>query len=108
MKTEHEIYCRISDGKVSAADGTFYSALPNERKKAENIGLCNILFEEKAYIDALDESERKNSYTVQEISYSYGVYFDEQMFYFVPLCRITYGDGESRLYNFISGELYEA
>ena len=36
----------------------------------------------------------------------YGVYFDENAFYFIPLCRITYADGESRTYNFISGELY--
>lgn len=106
METENKIFCRVSDGEVVSADGTLYTAFPDERKKAENFGLCNILFEEKAYIDALDESERKQSYTVADVSYSYGVYFDETVFYFVPLCRITYADGESRTYNFISGELY--
>lgn len=106
MKTENRILCRVSEGKIVSADGTLFTAFPNERKKAENIGLCNLLFEEKAYIDALDESERKPSYTVTDVSYSYSVYFDENAFYFIPLCRITYADGESRTYNFISGELY--
>ena len=107
IKTENEIYCRISDEKVSAADGLLCTVLPTARKKAENIGLCNLLFEEKAYIDALDESERKLSYTLKDVSYSYGVYFDGNVFYLIPLCRITYEDGENRTYNFISGELYE-
>ncbi|MBE6665211.1 MAG: hypothetical protein E7603_03180 [Ruminococcaceae bacterium] len=105
-KTENKIFCRVSQGKVVSADGMLCTAFPDERKKAENIGLCNLLFEEKAYIDALDASERKPSYTVADVSYSYGVYFDENIFYFIPLCRITYADGESRTYNFISGELY--
>ena len=106
MQTENKIFCRVSEGAVVSADGMLCTAFPNERKKAENIGLCNLLFEEKAYIDALDESERKSPYTVADISYSYGVYFDENVFYFIPLCRITYADGECRTYNFISGELY--
>ncbi|MBR5188213.1 MAG: hypothetical protein IKW18_07070 [Clostridia bacterium] len=107
IKTENEIYCRISNEKVSAADGLLCTVLPSARKKAENIGLCNLLFEEKAYIDALDESERKLSYILKDVSYSYGVYFDGNVFYLIPLCRITYEDGENRTYNFISGELYE-
>ena len=107
IKTENEIYCRISDEKVSAADGLLCTVLPSTRKKAENIGLCNILFQEKAYIDALDESEKKLSYTLKDVSYSYGVYFDGNVFYLIPLCRIAYEDGENRTYNFISGELYE-
>ena len=106
IKTENRIFCRVSEGKVISADGVLCTAFPTERKKAENTGLCNLLFEEKAYIDALDESERKTSYIVAEVSYSYGVYFDENIFYFIPLCQITYTDGESRTYNFISGELY--
>ncbi|MBQ3490265.1 MAG: hypothetical protein IJA86_06725 [Clostridia bacterium] len=107
IPTEHKLYCLISDGKVIGADGKISVIAPSERKKAENTGLCNILFEEKAYIDSLEESERKPSYTVENISYSYGTYFDENVFYFIPLCKITYEDGESRIYNFISGEPYE-
>ncbi len=106
IRTENLIYCRISDGEVCAADGVFFPIAPRERQKAENIGLCNLFFEEKAYIDSLDATERKPLYTVTEISYSYGAYFDEDAFYLIPLCRIVYGDGDSRIYNFISGELY--
>ena len=94
----------IRDGQVVSADGTFALLLPNEKKTAENIGVMNVLFAEKSYIDALPE---KQTFIVSSISYSYGLYFDaDGTFYLIPLCEITYTNGEKRTYNFVSGKIY--
>ena len=94
----------VLDGQVVSADGTFAILLPNEKKTAENIGLMNVFFAEKAYIDSLTE---KQTFTLSSISYSYGLYFDaDGTFYLIPLCEIVYTNGEKRTYNFVSGKLY--
>ena len=105
MALESGLYLLISDGNVISADGTFSILLPKEKKTAENADLLNILFAEKAYIAS---SEHKPlDYTVSDISYSYGLYFDsDNTFYLIPLCKITYLNGEERVYNFVSGKLY--
>ncbi|MBQ8497614.1 MAG: hypothetical protein IJ489_09200 [Clostridia bacterium] len=105
MALESGLYLLISDGNVTCADGTFSILLPKDKKSAENADLLNILFAEKAYIASLDKNT--SDYTVSDISYSYGLYFDsDDTFYLIPLCKITYLNGEERVYNFVSGKLY--
>ncbi len=94
----------VSDGQIVSAEGIFAVLLPNEKKSAENIGVMNVLFEEKSYIDALTENQ---NFTLSSISYSYGLYFDaDGTFYLIPLCEVAYTNGEKRTYNFVSGKLY--
>lgn len=95
----------ISGGAVTAAEGVLAFRAPNAKKTAENTGIMNILLAEKAYIDTLADEDAV--YTVSEISYSYGLYFDaDGAFYLVPLCRVSYQNGDVRTYNFVSGKLY--
>lgn len=94
----------LDGGAVVSADGTFALYSPNEKKSADNIGVMNVLFEEKSYIDTLTQDL---DFTLSSISYSYGLYFDaDGTFYLIPLCEVTYTNGEKRTYNFVSGKLY--
>ncbi len=105
MTLEEGLYLLIENGKVVSADGTFSVLLPKEKKSAETAGLLNILFEELSYIKVSEDEA--SDYTVSDISYSYGLYFDSNdVFYLIPLCKITYQSGETRIYNFVSGKLY--
>lgn len=92
----------LREGRVCAAEGKLAAAFPVEEVTAQTVGLMDILFSEKeALADAVV------SKTVSEVCYALAPYFDaEGGFYFVPLCRIVYTDGESRTYNFVSGEFY--
>ena len=100
------IYLRISGGRVVAVDGTFAAIAPTEKANAESVGLMNILFAEKAYLD-VPANKLDAYYILAGVSYSYGLYFDaNNTFYLIPLCDIAYQNGEIRTYNFISGKLY--
>lgn len=106
MLLEDGLDLYISEGRVKSAEGVFALLAPRSKKSTENEGVMSILFSEKAYIDALAEEER-GEYTVSDISYSYGLYFDaEGTFYLIPLCKVSYQNGEVRIYNFVSGKLY--
>lgn len=106
ISLEEGLCLLISDGEVRSADGTLCALRPREKKSAENVGLMNVLFAEKAYIDTLQQTDA-SGYTVSAVTYSYGLYFDaDNTFYLIPLCRITYLNGETRIYNFVSGKLY--
>lgn len=107
----HEKICvMVSGGRVVSADGIFATFAPSERVKAETVDIMNVLFEEKAHLDALYREGGSFSYTpmvLSDISYSYAAYFDTQgQFYFVPLCTVKYANGEARTYNCVSGKLY--
>lgn len=104
---ENGVYLLISEGEVRSAEGRLCTVFPTDKKTAENIGVINVLFEEKAYIDGLAEKMGAHGHTVADISYSYGLYFDaDGAFYLVPLCRISYTNGEERVYNFVSGKRF--
>lgn len=106
MPFEEGLYFLIVNGEVVAADGIFAVLFPEEKKTGENVGLINIFFAEKAYLDAIGK-DANAAYIVSDISYSYGLYFDaDSTYYLIPLCKITYQSGETRTYNFISGTLY--
>ena len=100
----------VSGGRVVSADGIFATEPPETKEKAEPVDLINILFEEKAYLDALYREGGSFSYTpmvLTDVSYSYAVYFDAAgSFYLVPLCEVGYANGETRTYNCVSGKLY--
>lgn len=107
----HERICvMVSGGRVVSADGIFATFVPTKREKAETVDIMNILFTEKAHLDAVYRAGGSFSYTpmvLTEVSYSYAVYFDTNgEFYFVPLCEVRYANGESRTYNCVSGKLY--
>lgn len=100
----------VSGGRVVSADGIFATFVPTEREKAETVDIMNILFAEKAHLDAVYRAGGSFSYTpmvLTDVSYSYAVYFDTHgEFYFVPLCEVKYANGEARTYNCVSGKLY--
>jgi hypothetical protein len=103
--------CRlVSGGRVTAADGLFVTSTPTRKETAQTTDLVNILFMEKAFLDARYREGGSFSYTPMVLSkavYSYAVYFDATgTFYFVPLCTVTYMNGETRSYNCVSGKLY--
>ncbi len=107
----HEKLCvMVSGGRVVGADGIFATEIPENRKKAETVDMIDILFEEKAYLDAKYHADGAFSYTpmvLSEVSYSYAVYFDTAgSFYLVPLCDVKYANGDIRTYNCVSGKLY--
>ena len=108
--TENRIYQLIIEDRVVAADGSFAMADPDSKLSAETVGLMDILFSEKNYFD----EEYKESGAVSRenrilssVNYSYAVYFDaDGRFYYVPICTVTYQNGESRAYNYVTGKLY--
>lgn len=107
----HEQICvMVSGGRVVCADGIFATQTPQTKEKAQTVDLVNLLFEEKAYLDAIYRAGGSFSYTpmvLTGVSYSYAVYFDAAgRFYLVPLCEIAYANGEVRTYNCVSGKLY--
>ncbi len=105
-----EICVLVSGSRVLAADGVFVTSAPENRERAETMDLLNILFMEKAFLDARFRAGGSFSYTpmvLSEVEYCYAVYFDAQgSFYFVPLCTVRYMNGEVRSYNCVSGRLY--
>ena len=105
-----EICLLISGGRVMAADGVFVTSSPDRRESAEMTDLINVLFMEKAFLDERYREGGSFSYTpmvLSKVVYSYAVYFDaEGTFYFVPLCTVSYMNGESRSYNCVSRKLY--
>jgi hypothetical protein len=107
----HEELCvMVSGGRVVSADGIFATESPVSREKAETVDIIDILFEEKAYLDAVYRENGSFSYTpmvLSDISYSYAVYFDAAgSLYLVPLCEVQYVNGDVRTYNCVSGKLY--
>ncbi len=107
----HEELCvMVSGGRVVSADGIFATESPVSREKAETVDIIDILFEEKAYLDAVYRENGSFAYTpmvLSDISYSYAVYFDAAgSFYLVPLCEVQYVNGDVRTYNCVSGKLY--
>jgi|GEM_PF-2146611 hypothetical protein len=108
--TENRIYLLIVEDRVVAADGSFAIAAPDSKLSAETVGLMDILFSEKNYFDEeykeSGEVSRKNR-ILSSVGYSYAVYFDaDGRFYYVPICTVTYQNGESRAYNYVTGKLY--
>lgn len=108
--TENRIYLLVSEDRVVAADGFFATAVPERRLSAETVGIMDILFSEKNYFDeayrASGAVSRQNK-ILSSVDYFYSVYFDaDGRFYYVPICAVTYQDGESRAYNYVTGEIY--
>lgn len=108
--TGNRIYLLVSGDCVVAADGFFAVAVPDSKLSAETVGIMDILFSEKNYFD---EEYRESGAVSREnriltsVEYSYEVYFDtDGRFYYVPICTVTYQNGESRSYNYVTGELY--
>lgn len=110
IPVHEEICVMVSGGRVVGADGIFATGVPASREKAETVDIVDILFEEKAHLDAVYRANGSFSYTpmvLSEISYSYAVYFDAAgSFYLVPLCEVRYANGDVRTYNCVSGKLY--
>lgn len=108
--TGNRIYLLVLDERVVAADGYFAVAAPDRKLSAETVGLMDILFSEKNYFDEAyresGEVSRENR-ILSSVGYSYEVYFDaDGRFYYVPICTVTYQNGESRAYNYVTGKLY--
>ena len=108
--TENRIYLLISEDRIVAADGHFAIVAPDNKLSAETVGLMDILFSEKNYFDEEYRESGKVSREIRILSsvgYSYAVYFDaDGRFYYVPICTVTYQNGESRTYNYVTGKLY--
>lgn len=108
--TENRLYLLLSEGHVIAADGFFALTSPQRRLSTQTVGMMEILFSEKNYLDERyresGEISRENM-ILSSVKISYAVYFDaDGSFYFVPVRTLVYQNGESRTYNDVSGEIY--
>ncbi len=95
----------VSGGRVVSADGILVTRMPESRQRAETVDVLNILFAEKAYLDAREDIIAPR--IVSDVSYAYAVYFDaDEKFYLIPLCKVSYVGGDVSVYNCVSGKLY--
>ncbi len=108
--TGNRLYLLYSDGQITAADGRFAIMAPVRKMTAQTVGRMELLFAEKDYLDEKyrqgGEVSRENM-ILEAVEDSYEVFFDaDGSFYFVPVCTLTYRNGETRTYNSVSGEIY--
>jgi len=107
--TGNRIYLLVSGDRIVAADGFFAVVMPDRKLSAETVGIMDILFSEKNYFDKVYRESgavSRENRILSSVGYSYEVFFDaEGRFYYVPICSVTYQNGESRAYNCVTGKL---
>ena len=108
--TGNRLYMLFSEGRIVSADGRFAMISPQRKMTAQTVGLMEILFAEKDYLDEIYRQSgavsRENKVLIA-VTDSYEVYFDaDGTFYYVPVFKLTYQDGETRTYNSVLGEIY--
>ncbi len=92
----------VRDAQVICAEGELSFIYPSERGDCDSTDVLNIIFSEKAHLEAIGKSEM----TLTEITYFYRVYDSAAgKRYFIPMCRVDYDDDEFySVYNLISGK----
>ena len=104
-KTQNFSYLLYSADVVWAADGTFAPSAASEKTSAACVGLLDLLFSEKRYFDQQAKEGKPDYHLLASVEYEYKLYFDAAGgFYFLPVCRLTYLNGEQHLYQCITGE----
>ena len=91
----------ISNDTIVKIQGDMFVLFPVEQLKTENASLIDILLSEKRYFD--NQFEQKTM-TLYSIDYLYEFCYDGySKYYLIPICNLTYTDGEVRQYDYVTG-----
>jgi len=105
--TGNRAVCTVSDGKVTAAEGTWSFLTPGQSYTAQLSDLFNILFNVRKEICAVSGDSEK-TVTIESVEQCYSIYYygEKEDFCLIPCWQISTDTCGTFIYNALDSTLY--